>query len=222
MSVGANIKRLRDLNDLTQEQLAEKLGVTRESVVKWETGKMNIRDRHVSKIVELFGVEPDDIKAENFGLASQEQKAVVFSPSYSYSVAPIVGNVAAGEACEAIENIEGELMIPPAFESDHPKAKFLKISGESMNKYFQSGSYALYDPDLEVRDGDIAVVIVNGDEATVKRVFFAGDTVVLHPESTMEDTFFDRAINVKDPEAPSITFAGRVFWRSDGDREMRY
>lgn len=141
---------------------------------------------------------------------------------YFYSVAPIISSIAAGEPCTAIENIEGELMISPLFEKKHPKARFLKISGESMNKHFQEGSYVLYDPELEIRDGDIAVVVVNRDEATVKRVYFAGDTVVLHPESTMDDVFFDRAINVKEPASPSVTFAGRVFWHTVGDREMRY
>ena len=58
MNAGDNIKKLREIHDLTQEQLADKLGVTRESVVKWESGKINIRDRHVSKLVEIYGIDP--------------------------------------------------------------------------------------------------------------------------------------------------------------------
>lgn len=76
MSTGENIRALRDLHGITQEQLATKLGVTRESVVKWESGKINIRDRHVSKIVELFGVDPDDIKSDAYGLAAKEHGIV--------------------------------------------------------------------------------------------------------------------------------------------------
>lgn len=224
MSIGDNIKKLREMHDLTQEQLAEKLGVTRESVVKWESGKINVRDRHISKLVELFGIEPDDIRSENYGLAAKEHGRLGFSaikPTYSYAVMPVVGDIAAGEPCEAIELIDQELTVPEYFLETHPEARFLRVRGESMNKLFQADSYVLYDPELEVCDGDIAVVYVNGDEATIKRVYFAGDTVVLHPESTMEE-FLDRAINTKDPGSPPVTFAGRVIWSTWGDREVKF
>ena len=223
MSIGDNIKKLREMHDLTQEQLAEKLGVTRESVVKWESGKINVRDRHISKLVELFGIEPDDIRSENYGLAAKERGRVgipAIKPSYSYHVVPIVGDVAAGDPCEAIELIDDVLTVPEAFRETHPDARALRIRGESMNRLFQADSYVIYDPELEVRDGDIAVVYVNGDDATVKRVYFAGDTVVLHPESTMGE-HLDRAINTKDPSSPPVTFAGRVFWATWGDKDVR-
>lgn len=224
MSIGDNIKKLREMHDLTQEQLAEKLGVTRESVVKWESGKINVRDRHISKLVELFGIEPDDIRSENYGLAAKEHGRVgmpTIRPAYSYHVVPIVGDVAAGDPCEAIELIDDVLTVPEAFRETHPDARALRIHGESMNKLFQANSYVIFDPELEVRDGDVAVVYVNGDDATVKRVYFAGDTVVLHPESTM-DEFLDRAINTKDPSSPPVTFAGRVIWSTWGDKEVKF
>lgn len=145
----------------------------------------------------------------------------IIKPTYSYAVMPVVGDIAAGDPCEAIELIDQELTVPEAFLETHPEARFLRVRGESMNKLFQADSYVLYDPELPVRDGDIAVVYVNGDDATVKRVYFAGDTVVLHPESTMEE-HLDRAINTKDPASPPVTFAGRVIWSTWGDREVKF
>ena len=122
---------------------------------------------------------------------------------------------------EPIELIDDVLTVPEAFRETHPDARALRIRGESMNKLFQADSFVIFDPELEVRDGDIAVVYVNGDDATVKRVYFAGDTVVLHPESTMEE-HLDRAINTKDPSSPPVTFAGRVFWATWGDNDVRF
>lgn len=64
----------------------------------------------------------------------------------------------------------------------------------------------------------MALVGVNGDEATIKRVFFAGNTIVLHAESTMADEYPDIAINTKDPASPpcisSVRFSGRRFQRN--------
>ncbi len=37
--IGKNIKRLRERNHMTQEELAEKLFVTRQAISKWENGK---------------------------------------------------------------------------------------------------------------------------------------------------------------------------------------
>lgn len=42
MQIGLNIKRLREKNGMTQEQLAAKLGVTDKAVSTWELGTENI------------------------------------------------------------------------------------------------------------------------------------------------------------------------------------
>lgn len=223
MGIGDNIRVFRDMHDLTQAELADLLDVTRESVGKWERGEMAIRDRHVSRLVELYGIEPDDILSESYGLAAKARRGAlaVSMPRRSASSAPIVGDVAAGDTSEAFQIVSDELTLPDGIAERHPHACFLRVSGESMNKLFQHGEFVLYDPDEEVRDGDVAVVYVNGDEATVKRVYFAGDMVVLHPESTV-DEFRDRAIDIRDPAAPPVTFAGKVVWKTLGDTEVKF
>lgn len=171
--------------------------------------------------IDWNAIELDGSLISKFDEDSECPTDESIKPAYSYAVMPIVGDVAAGDPCEAIELIDESLTVPEAFTHTHPDARFLRVRGESMNKLFQADSYVLYDPELEVCDGDIAVVYVNGDEATIKRVYFAGDTVVLHPESTMEE-FLDRAINTKDPTSPPVTFAGRVIWSTWGDREVKF
>lgn len=56
MSVEANIKRMREAEDMTQEQLAEKLDVARSTVTQWERGWSNPRIGMVQKIAGVFGV----------------------------------------------------------------------------------------------------------------------------------------------------------------------
>lgn len=213
MAVGDNIKRLREINNLTQEQLASKLGVTRESVVKWESGKINIRDRHVSKLVELFGIEPDDIKSENYGLASNpllKPKPETIRYSVTSLTAPVYGRIAAGDALEML-SVSDEAYVIPQIAEKHPSGFFLTISGDSMDLIMPNGSLAYVDPNMEVRSGDVAVVNVNGDDATVKRIFFAGNTIVLHPESDNPD-HRDRSIDSNDPDAPRVRMLGKVVW----------
>ena len=67
-----NLVQMRKLSQLTQEDIAEKLGVTRQSVAKWESGE-SIPDLDKCKqLAEIFGVSLDDLAnyepEENLGL----------------------------------------------------------------------------------------------------------------------------------------------------------
>ena len=78
-----------------------------------------------------------------------------------------------------------------------------------MNRLFPEGALVLVDPDEEVRNGDVAVVFVNGDDATLKRVYFDGDAVRLLPES-FDPEYRERVIDRSDPDAPLLHFVGKV------------
>ena len=142
-------------------------------------------------------------------------------PGYSCYSVPLLGNVAAGEWREVYELNGESVVIPDVFADSHPRAFGVRLTGDSMNRLFEDGEIAICDPDLEVRDGDVAVVGVNGDEATIKRVFFAGNMVVLHAETTIENEYPDRAIDVKDPASPSVHMLGRVFWKTLPAKEIK-
>lgn len=68
-----NLVRLRKLNDMTQEELAEKVGISRQALAKWESGE-TLPDLEKSRaLAEVFGVTLDDLanykSEENFGLS---------------------------------------------------------------------------------------------------------------------------------------------------------
>lgn len=81
-TIGENIRILRDLFELTQTELADIVGVTRESVGKWERNEMAIRDRHVARLVEVLGIQPEDIQSQIYGLARQYNDWVVLDLDY--------------------------------------------------------------------------------------------------------------------------------------------
>ena len=68
---GHKIAMLRTQANLTQEQLAEKLYVTRELVSKWETGKRNPDYKTIVKLAEIFSVDTDEIINHNEFLFSE-------------------------------------------------------------------------------------------------------------------------------------------------------
>ncbi|MCM1222304.1 MAG: helix-turn-helix domain-containing protein [Lachnospiraceae bacterium] len=71
MLTGRKIARLRTEANLTQEQLAEKLYITRELVSKWETGKRHPDYRMILKIAEIFNVKAEDIFSKSDSLLKE-------------------------------------------------------------------------------------------------------------------------------------------------------
>lgn len=83
MQTGQIITALRTKANLTQEQLAEKLFVSRDLVSKWETGKRRPDYQTVQKLAELFSVDPDEIVPRDSLL--MQELAGCFPADYSVS-----------------------------------------------------------------------------------------------------------------------------------------
>ncbi len=103
-----------------------------------------------------------------------------------------------------------ELDVPDDVWECHKQGFWMRVSGNSMNRLFAEGSMVYVDPACEVRNGDVGVACVNGDEGTVKRIFFEPNNVVrLHPES-YDPEYRDRVIDEDDPDGPSFHIEGKV------------
>ena len=104
------------------------------------------------------------------------------TPCNPAQVAPLLGTVRAGLPMYAVENIEGYI---PIRQTDGAKYFWLNIRGDSMNAAgMNEGDQILVREQPEVENGEIAVVLVNGDEATVKCFRREGDLVILTPRSS--------------------------------------
>lgn len=99
----------------------------------------------------------------------------------SFRELPILGRVAAGEPLLAEENVEGTFTISRDWVNGD-EAFLLRVQGESMiDAHILPGDYALVRRQAAAENGEIVVALVN-DEATIKRIFFKKDVVVLQPE----------------------------------------
>ena len=61
LTIGDNIRTLRRSNDMTQEQLADKLGVTYQSVSRWENGAAYPDIELIPAIADIFGTSADKL-----------------------------------------------------------------------------------------------------------------------------------------------------------------
>lgn len=113
---------------------------------------------------------------------------------------PVYGQISAGQPNWAEECLEGYLPIDPNLMNivDPEECFFLRVNGESMNKLIRNGAYALVRKQDVVENGEIAVVLVNGYDATLKKFTRQNDLVILEPMSN--DPSFTTQVYAKDTE----------------------
>lgn len=200
---GYKIAEARRAKGWSQQQLAEKMDTTQQQIARWETGKRDPKAGVLVQMSALLGVTVSYL----LGVDS-DSGYVEAVPARSYSL-PVVGRIAAGAAREAIEQSGEFRQTTEEVYLDHPNGFWLVVAGNSMNRVFTEGALVLIDPDEEVRNGDIAAVFVNGDDATIKRVYFDGMTVTLKPES-YDPEYKPRTIDKNDPDAPLVRMIGKA------------
>ena len=94
---------------------------------------------------------------------------------------PLLGRIAAGRPLEAVENPESISL------ADFTRSKdvyVLQVKGESMqDEAILDGDYVLVEKAETARDGEIVVALVDGTDATLKRIYREGEKVRLQPSN---------------------------------------
>ncbi|MGR5966683.1 LexA family protein [Bacillus cereus] len=209
MSIGKNIKKLRDKHNLSQKEFGEIAGVSDKAVSTWEKGLKEPRMGAIQKIADHFGILKSDI------IEDQDSNVTHIRPNQpkienNCKAVPLLGAIAAGTPLEMV-TVEEWLNVPVEITDNHPHAFLLRVVGDSMNKVIPPNMLALIDPDIEIKNGDIAAVAVNGFDATLKRFYKFQDGITLEPESYNPEhktQFYDS----KAQEYTPVVVKGKLVW----------
>ena len=201
MSFGAKLKKCRKDMSLSQKEFGQKIGVAESTVSLYESNKRFPDADTLKKISALFEVSLDYL------LGNAPAKAVKPKPAGRGVRIPVLGRVVAGIPIEAVEEILDYEEITPELAAT---GEFfaLKIRGHSMEPRMMEGDVVIVRRQDDVDSGDVAIVLVNGDEATVKRVKKQeeGITLIATNTSVYEPHFYS---NKEIAELP-VRILGRV------------
>lgn len=163
------LSELRKQKGLKQGDLAASLGVAQSTLSGWENGKFEIDDKNKIKLADFFGVSIDYLLGREVSANSPwNENGIDMAPRKKGIKIPVLGRVVAGVPVEAVQDvIDYE-------EIDEEMAKTgeffaLQIKGDSMEPRIKSGDVVIVRKQDIVDSGDIAIVMVNGDDATCKK-----------------------------------------------------
>lgn len=194
-NTGEMIKYYRKKLGLTQEELGNYVGVQKSAIAKYENGRIeNLKRSTIEKLSELFGILPSEL----LGISATNN---VMSNTTN-----VIGVIPAGTPLEAIEDIIGEIEYPSRFANKEVFA--LQIKGDSMNKVLPDGCIGLFEKTSTLENGEIGAIMVNGDDATVKKFYRLTDSYVLEPVSFNPE---QHPLIIKDGTDP-VSVIGKLIW----------
>lgn len=172
------LKERRKQLKMTLEDVAKIVGVGRSTVRKWENGDIeNIGRSNIVKLAEALRVSPYYI----MGLEETDSHVVV--PTINI---PVVNSVSAGMPTYNESDVIDYIAVMNTSIKNDKEYFGLIVSGDSMDLEFKDGDIVVVEKDAQVENGEIAVVAVNGYDATVKRIKkdYEKNIIMLIPEST--------------------------------------
>lgn len=173
------LTKLRKAKKLTQQELADKLNISRATYAQYEIGRRKPDYETLEKLADYFNVSIDYLLGRtDIPESWLPPDAEPIDPDRLVRL-PVLGKIAAGEPIDRIENIEGYELVEPELLRGR-KGFILRVQGNSMTgDRIYDGDRVVVVVQETVQPNDIAVVAVNGEYATLKRVKCQGDMCIL-------------------------------------------
>ena len=164
-----NLRYLRKQAQHSQEYLAKQLNYKSFTTIqKWEDGTSKPSYAVIAKIASIYNVSVNDM---------MEKDLTIQIPTV-----PILGTVRGGEPIYAQQQIQGYEPVEPQ-ETNNGEYFYLEVVGDSMkNDRILPGDILYVRKQNTLNNGEIGIVLVD-DEATVKRVYFKNNTLILQPSN---------------------------------------
>lgn len=169
MTIGERIKKIREEKGMTQQQVADKIGISYQNVSQYERGIRTPKSSSLRKIADALGVdvweiiEFDNIEVDDW--STDTRPASVLRPSdLRRQRVPLVGSVAAGAPIYDPE--DAGVYVESSVDCDAA----ITVRGDSMAPTYQDGDLVFIKCRPDVPEGAVAVVFLD-DEAVLKHVY---------------------------------------------------
>lgn len=176
LEVAKRIEKIAEEKGISGAELARRMGTDRSTITRYYKGDRKISMDEIPKFAEVLKVDVIELllgyDVKNVSLLSERKIAI-----------PVLGPIACGDPILAKENIESYIY-KPADSLPSGDMFALQAKGDSMEPSIPNGAIVLLRAQPEVENGEIAAVLVNGDEeATLKRIRKENGFIWLVPDN---------------------------------------
>ncbi len=171
---GEKLRSLRKERNMTQVDLAKALGLDKSSIAKYESAGIIPSVETLQKIAAFFNVSIDYLL-----------NAQLYDINNIFNV-EIIGTVVAGR--DGIATYEFLGVSQAININDKEEYKYLKVRGDSMSPQIMEGDLALVRLQSDVDSGDLAVVIIDGEEGVIKKIQKTENSISLISFNPMYET----------------------------------
>jgi repressor LexA len=168
--------------NMKQSVLSYRTGIAQSYISRYLSGIYEPKHDKIQKLAKVLQVSEMWLGGYDAPIELEETKTVV--------KIPILGYVAAGIPIEAITDILDYEEISPDMIKDGSEYFGLEIKGDSMEPVISNGDYVIVKQQETCDSGQIAIVCVNGDNATCKKIIRQESGIMLVPFNPQYETVF--------------------------------
>lgn len=213
MTIGENIKRIREANNLTQEEFGKIADVSSMAVSQWENDRAVPRMGAVQAISDYFGIPKGEIIDDEQSVSFVRFPGVM---PVSYAVVgsvevPVLGKVHAGEPLDHDE-VEDTTRIPDFVYAKDPDVFMIHSEGDCVNKLFGENDDFAVSPNTKPKNGSVVVAkLMKADEEEyiIRQYFRTAQTLILSPCSYNPE---HKDIIITADSGIEVEISGVVIW----------
>ena len=176
------ITDLREAKNWKQAELARRAGLDKSVMSRIESGDRSLKSEELKRLAAIFGTSTDYILGvTNSPAADEDAEFEITDDNVS-----VYGEIHAGEAAWAEQNIIGKVPVSKSVVMRYGKNNLfaLRIKGDSMNHVLLDGYVAVFAKDTTIENNDIVAVLIDHEDATIKRFTQTSAAVIFEPDST--------------------------------------
>ena len=177
MSIGELIYSRRKELGLTLEDVGNFVGVSKSTVKKWESGYIyNMRRDKIALLAKILKIEPTKLISEK----PEQSNLSGAIPSQNIYQIPVFASVSAGLGAYASNDILEYIPMVIDNPYDVDDTIGIRVRGDSMYPKIEDGDIIIVRKQDSVDSGDIAVLMLDGEEGLVKKVVYGETWIELH------------------------------------------
>lgn len=176
MNIGQLIHERRIQLGLTLEEVGNIVGVNKSTVKKWETGNIsNMRRDKIALLAKVLKISPVQLIEEKSDCIQTNESVI----TDNIFMRPVYDSVAAGFNALAQDNIIEYIPTYIQSEAEQEEYIWINVKGDSMSPLIDNGDQVLVRRQTSVDSGQIAIVIIDCEEAVIKKVIYGSSWIEL-------------------------------------------